>query len=58
LQHFADLDERGFAEILAGEELRFRCAGQITERPDSGIGYRVNEKLLEKFSVRSRVFSA
>jgi len=49
---------RYWSEDVIDPEVEVSADGRISERMDPGIGYRVNEARLEKFTVRYQAFSA
>ncbi len=50
--------KRYWEEDIVDPAVEVSAGGQITQRNDPGIGYRVKEDLIERLTVRSRVFSA
>jgi O-succinylbenzoate synthase len=50
--------KRYWAEDLIDPQVEVAPDGTITQRMDPGIGYRIRESMLERVTVRTRVFSA
>jgi len=50
--------KRYWVEDIIDPPVEVSSEGQITQRSDSGIGYRVKEDLVERLTVRSQLFTA
>ena len=49
---------RYWAEDIIEPAVEVSADGQITQRNESGIGYAVEESLIERLTMRSQVFTA